>query len=185
MTRSLYADRDTVGTAALEALKHHDNPCAGDLGHELMPSLVEDLNNTIKSDPYDGKDFYITIHEKKDLQLKNVILRRMVTSVKRPYPETNTTVFWTSPKTHETLFCWSLPHWSNFPNYLLNSHLYVPEQIEDIKAFQSEKMERFGFKRVGETPEKVPIYKQIEGFKDRKMGKQKNNLILSTQITQL
>lgn len=171
MTKSLYGDRDTVGTIALNALSFHDNPVVGDLGHELMPSLVEDLNQCIKSNPYDGLPFYIIIHEKKDLQLKNVILRRLITTTKRPYPEPNTMVFWTSPKTQETLFCWLLPHQTVFNNYLLNPDYYVPEVVEDIKAFLAEDMAHFGFRKTKAQNGKETV-EPIPGFKDRKMGKE-------------
>lgn len=169
MTRSLYADRDTVGTIALNALQCRDNPIAGDLGHELMPSLVEDLNNAIESNPYNNRPFYIVVHEKKDAQLKNVILRRIITTEKRPYPEPCTSVFHTDPKKQETLFCWSLPHWSVFPNYLLNPDHYVQEQVEDVKAYESEDLRHFGFVRIGWTPDKKPIIIPIQGFKDREL----------------
>jgi len=173
MSRSLYGDRDTVGTMAVEAMMSTDIPVAGDLGHELMPSLVDDLNNTIASNPYDGRPFYITIHEKKDAQLTNTLLRRMITSERRPYPEPNTEVFWTDPKSNETLFCWSLPHQSVFNNYIFNPDYYVAEQIEDIKAYLAEDLPYFGFRQVGTNLDKTPIIIAIPGFKDRKMGKEK------------
>ena len=174
MTKSMYGDRDTLGTIALNARVCGDNPVAGDLGHELMPQLVEDLNETIASDPYDGKAFYITIHEKKDLLLRNVLLRRMITSIKRPFPEWNTAVFWTDPKTQETRFCWSLPDSRSVLNYILNESDYVKEQIEDIKAYRAQKMEHFGFAKVGKVKDGPVIYKVIPGFKDRPLGKEKH-----------
>lgn len=173
MNRSIYDDRETVGSIALSAMQCGDNPCAGDLGHELIPSLIDDLNNAISSNPYNGILFYITIHEKKDAQLTNVILRRLITSSKRPYPEPNTAVFKTDPKTQETRFCWSLPHQSSFLNYTLNPYHYVKEQIEDIKAYQSENLEHFGFRRIGRTHEGVPLTVEIPNFEDRKL---KNNV---------
>ncbi|MCK5021141.1 MAG: hypothetical protein KAS32_29290, partial [Candidatus Peribacteraceae bacterium] len=128
----------------------------------------------IVSNPYHGKPFYIIIHEKKDLQLTNVILRRMITKDKRPYPEVNTTVFWTNPKSQETRFCWSLPHQSSFLGYLINPDDYDPEQISDIKAFQAENMEHFGFKKVGVAKDKSPIIRPIQGFKDRKLRQKRS-----------
>lgn len=174
MTKSNYADRDTVGTIALNAAKNTTNPVVGDLGHELMPDLLEDLNNTIQSDPYDGKPFFIIIHEKKDLLLKNMIMRRMVTKLKRPYPEPNLTVFWTNPKTGETRFCWSLPHQSTFLEYTLNPDKYDKDQINDIKAFQKENLEHFGLKKIGKTPDGKTFISAIPNFKDRPLKNQNN-----------
>jgi len=171
MTKSQYADRKTVGTLALEAAKTLDTPVVGDMGHELMPALLEDLNNTIQSDPYDGEPFFIIIHEKKDLLLRNMILRRMVTTKKRPYPEDNLTVFWTNPKTQETRFCWSLPHKSTFVEYLLNPDRYPKEQIDDIKAYQANNLEHFGLKEVGKTDDGNRFICAIPNFKDRPLVK--------------
>ena len=179
MTRSQYGDRDTVGTMAVEAMKSTDIPCAGDLGHELMPSLVEDLNNSIKSDPFHGRPFYISVHEKKDAQMTNSLLRRMVVQEKRPYPEPNTSVFWTNPMTQETLFCWALPHWSVFQNYLCNPDHYVKEQIEDIKAYLAEDLKHFGFANLGMSEDKKPILMADPTHKDRKMGKARMNFVSS------
>ena len=173
MTRSQYADRDTVGTMALAARLIDDNPCAGDLGHELMPSLVEDLNNTIASNPFNGRPFYISVHEKKDAQLTNMILRRMVVSEKRPYPESNTTVFYTDPRKDETLFCWALPHHSIFNQVLCNPMRYGDEQVNDVKAYLAEDMSHFGFKRTGKTEDGKPIVQVDPNFKDRSMKRRK------------
>jgi hypothetical protein len=164
MINSQYADRPTLGSIALESAKDYkNNPCAGDLGSEMMKSLVEDLNQTIQSNPYDGKDFYIIIHEKKDMQLKNVILRRMITTPSRPYPEPNTSVFWTDPKSQTTRFCWSLPHQTSFTQYLLNPHLYTKEQIADIKAYNAEDLKYFGFHKSGK------VVRPIKNWQDRKL----------------
>ena len=180
MTKSAYADRETVGTLALKARGLKEKIAVGDMAHEFMPQLVEDLNNTIASNPFDGRAFYITIHEKKDAQLTNVILRRMLVGEHRPYPEPATQVYWTNPKTNETLFCWSLPHTSNFPNYLENASRYPKEQIKDIMAYKLHRLDHFGFKKVGETLDKTPIYHPIPNFKDRKMeNKNKFSLRMS------
>ncbi len=169
MTKSLYGDRDTVGTIALLAQKSNERVCAGDMGHEMMPQLVDDLNDAIKRNPFDDRPFYITIHEKKDLMLTNVIRRRVLSHEHRPYPETATIVFWTNPKTHETLFCWSLPHWSEFPQYIENASKYHKDQIKDIMAYKLERMEHFGFVKIGENEDKTPVYRPIPRFKDRQL----------------
>jgi hypothetical protein len=184
MTKSLYADRDTVGTIALKARQSNDIPTVGDLGHELMPSLVEDLNNAIESNPYDNRPFYIIIHEKKDLLLKNVINRRVLTTEKRPYPEPNITVFKTFPKQDKTVFCWSLPHQTLFNQVLANPQRYCKEQINDIKAYLAENLEHFGIKKVGMTKDKRPIIKEIPDFKDRslKNGRDENTFKTSLHL---
>lgn len=169
MTKSIYGDRDTVGTIALKARQSKERVEAGDMGREMMPQFVDDLNEAIASNPFEDRPFYITIHEKKDAQLTNVMLRRVIKQEHRPYPEPATIVFWTNPKTQETLFCWSLPHWSNFPNYIENASRYPKEQIKDIVAYKMERMDHFGFVKVGTSENKTPIFMPIPGFKDRKL----------------
>jgi hypothetical protein len=137
------------------------------MAHEFMPQLIDDLNEAIASNPFDGRPFYIVVHEKKDAQLKNVMLRRMVKQEYRPYPEPNTTVFWTCPATQETRFCWSLPHQSNFDQYLENASKYHKDQIKDILAYNMERMNHFGFYRHGTNDAGVSIYLPIPGFQDR------------------
>ncbi len=119
----------------------------GDLTNELMSSLITDLNETIASDPYQGRNFFITIHEKKDLQMPNMILRRMLTSLYRPYPEDDTIVFSVNPKSCEVLFCWCLPHWSEMDNMLANEGLFEPELIREIRAWKRVDLQEFGFRK--------------------------------------
>lgn len=177
MTKSRYADRDTVGTIALKAQMLNERVVAGDMACEMMPQLVDDLNEAIQSNPFDNRPFYITIHEKKDLFLTNMLLRRVIKQEKRPYPEPATMVFWADPRSNETLFCWSLPHTTNFSQYLNNTSKYAKEQIKDIVAYQLERLNHFGFQKIGTTEDKTPIYQPISNFKDRKMGN--NNLVFS------
>lgn len=174
MTKSAYADRDTVGTIAQKARQLSERVTVGDMAHEFMPQLVEDINDAIASNPFDGRAFYIIIHEKKDLLLKNVILRRVLKQEYRPYPEPATQVYWTNPKTQETCFCWALPHTSEFPNYLTNASKYAKEQIKDIVAYERERLDHFGFYKHGVTPDNTPIYYPIENFKDRTLKKLRN-----------
>lgn len=169
MTKSAYADRDTVGTIALNALNSNERVECGDMSREFMPQLVDDINEAIASNPFDDRPFYITVHEKKDLLLKNTILRRVIRTEYRPYPEPSTQVYWTNPKTHETRFCWSLPHTSEFPQYLNNANLYSKEQIKDIVAYQKNIMRHFGFAFHGYNEDKIPMYFPIPNFEDRKM----------------
>lgn len=173
MVKSAYADRDTVGTIALKALQTNESVCVGDMAHEFMPQLVEDLNEAIASNPFEDRPFYVIIHETKDLQLKNVIRRRMIKQEFRPYPEPNTSVWWTNPKTHETRFCWSLPHQTNFDQYLQNASKYHKDQIKDILAYNMERMDHFGFYKHGKAEDGTPIYFPLDNFKDRPLHKKK------------
>lgn len=169
MPKSKYADRDTVGTIAQLAAKSNERVQVGDMARAMMPQLVDDLNDAITSNPFDDRPFYIIIHEKKDLLLKNTILRRVLKQEYRPYPEPATQVFWTDPKSQETLFCWCLPHTSEMPNILENASQYSKEYLKDIIAYQKERLDHFGFYKAGETEDKTPIYFPIPNFKDRKL----------------
>jgi hypothetical protein len=121
----------------------------GDLTHELMNSLVDDLNETVASDPFEGKPFYVTIYEKKDLQMPRAILRRLYVSKYRPYPEDDTLVFYVEPKTNKIKFCWCLPHVSLMDNMLMNFTLYNKDMIEDIRAWKKLNLSHFGFEYIG------------------------------------
>lgn len=169
MTKSLYADRDTVGTIALNARMSNERVEAGDMAREMMPQLVDDLNDAIASRPFDDRPFFISIHEKKDLLLTNMIKRRVVVSEFRPYPEPATMVFSHNPKTYETKFCWSLPHTSEFPIYFQNPSRYAAEQLKDILAYNMERLDHFGFYLLGKNEEEVPLYNAIPNFEDRKL----------------
>ena len=175
MSKSIYSDRDTIGAIALKAQSSNQSIEVGDMNRELMPQLVEDLNESIQSNPFDGRPFYIIVHEKKDLMLRNVILRRMVRQERRPYPEPNTSVFWTDPKTHDIRFCWSLPHQTTFDQYMTNAKLYDKDQIKDILAYKLDRMDHFGFKKVGMTEDKVPMYLPLANFKDRRLNNHKDH----------
>ena len=144
--------RKTVGAIYNEAQKNCSDAFVvnGDLTRELTTSLVDDLNETIESDPFDGKPFYITVYEKKDLQMKRAILRRLYVSKYRPYPEDDTLVFYVEPRSNNVKFCWCLPHSSEMDNILLNFLDYDKNLVEDIRAWKSENLEHFGFRRKGQ-----------------------------------
>lgn len=137
----------------------------GDLSNELAKSLVDDLNNTIKSNPFEGRDFYITVHEKKDLQMPNSILRRMIVSEKRPYPEDDTVVFKVNPVYNDVKFCWCLPHWSEMDNILANPDSYPKDYIIDIKAWKAVDLKHFGITKIDGKLKAIPF------FKDRTLKK--------------
>lgn len=141
--------RDTIGKIYRDL--HMNTPPqiieVGDMSNSMIPDLVEDINDAIKegAKDFNGRPFYILIHEKKDLQMKDAFLRRIFKQLWRPYPEDDTTVFWHDPKAFETRFCWSLPHWSEMDN-MLNSHkLFDHHLIEEIKAWKSYDLYHFGF----------------------------------------
>jgi hypothetical protein len=140
---SLYdPSRKTVGALYrdLQMKEKREQVTVGDMTNELQSSLVVDLNETIESKPHGDRDFYITVHESKDLQMPSLIRRRMLTSIYRPYPEDDTLVFWSSPKSCDVRFCWCLPHWSEMDNMLMNESLFEPDLIKEIKAWKKSKV---------------------------------------------
>jgi len=151
--KSMYGDRETVGTIYKNAQLYGEKQLiTGDAAHELTKSLAEDLNEAIEkgTKELEGRPFYITVHEKKDLQMKSAILRRMIRTEYRPYPEDDTVVFHIKPAYNDVLFCWCLPHWSDMDNVLMNSNLY--EHTKDgkqfvgrIRAWKNMRLEHFGF----------------------------------------
>lgn len=145
--KSEYQDRDTVGTTYIEAQKNSvDGLTVGDINDPMVYGLIEDLNARIQSKPYgNNKPFWINVVEKRDLQMPNVILRRMINFPFRPYPENNTLVFYVEPESNKVCFCWDLPHHSEMWNILSNSILYPPKYIQMIKEWQRVDLTNFGF----------------------------------------
>ena len=119
----------------------------GDMSNEIMPGLVDDINEAIKDGTkcFSGRSFYVLVHEKKDLQMKSALLRRVFKQVWRPYPEDDTTVFWHDPQAYETRFCWSLPHWSEMENILMNANLFDKDMIQELMAWKRNDLQPFGF----------------------------------------
>lgn len=167
MTKSTFDDRETVGTIAIKAAQSEERPEVGDMAREINKSCIEDLNDCIESKPYGDRSFYISISEKKDSQLKNVLRRILTHGLPRPYPEDNTSVFWTNPKTHETLFCWSLPHHSVMQNVLDNPDKYGKEQVADVKAYKAERLEHFGFMYLHDNADGSAFYVANPFHRDR------------------
>ena len=125
--------RKTVGAIYRDAqFSGEKQIITGDMNYELRKSLAEDLNDTIKqgSIDFEGRPFYITVYEKRDLQMKNAFIRRMIKTVYRPYPEDDTLVFKVIPYSSAVYFCWELPHRSNMLNILACADLYPPEQVK-------------------------------------------------------
>lgn len=166
--------RKTVGAIYREAqlAPHDDYVVNGDLTHELTKSLVDDLNDTIASNPYEGKPFYITIHESKDLLMKRCIKRRMITTKYRPYPEDDTLVFFVKDiPTNDVRFCWCLPHHTEMTNILMNFNLYEPEYVQQIRSWKMYDLHPFGFmKTVDGNWTTNPHYE------DQKLGAEKKKV---------
>jgi hypothetical protein len=150
--KSLYdQSRDTVGKIYRDLHLNKSNPIieVGDMTNSLIPDLVDDINDALKDGTKDfgGRPFYVLIHEKKDLQMKDALLRRIFKQLYRPYPEDDTTVFWHDPAAFETRFCWSLPHWSEMDNMLNSYKLYDNNLIAEIRAWKSYDLYHFGFEK--------------------------------------
>jgi hypothetical protein len=176
--QSLYdPSRKTVGAIYKEAQENNTEKFVtnGDLTNELQSSLVSDLNDTIKSNPNDGKPFYITVHEKKDLQMPKMILRRILTTKYRPYPEDDTIVFWVDPSSNTVRFCWCLPHWSEMDNMLENEWLFEKEMIEQIRAWKRIDLYHFGF-----TKDEMGNWHANPNFEDKRMGEKDSGIRILT-----
>lgn len=140
--------RKTVGAIYRDAQFNGEKQIiTGDMNYELRSSLVVDINDTVKqgSIDFEGRPFYITVHEKRDLQMKNAFLRRMIKTVYRPYPEDDTLVFRVVPAANDVYFCWELPHRSNMLNMLNCPDLYPPEQLQLYRRWENMLLEYFGF----------------------------------------
>jgi len=143
------SSRKTVGAIYRDLHMQSSMPLieVGDMSNDMMPGLVDDINDAIKegTKDFNGRPFYILVHEKKDLQMKDALLRRIFKQLWRPYPEDDTTVFWHDPNAFETRFCWSLPHWSEMANMLNSKDLFDRDLIEEIMAWKRNDLYRFGF----------------------------------------
>jgi len=139
--------RENVGKIARDAAMSHNGYTheIGEIKGSMIPDLVNDINENLMKDPYEGKPFYLLITEHKDLQLKNALCRRPFILSYRPWPEDNTTVFWKDPKSQELRFCWDLPHWSEMDNIINNPLFYDKELIDHVLAWRKNDMRVFGF----------------------------------------
>jgi hypothetical protein len=139
--------RDTVGKIYRDAQmnNHEDIIEVGDMSRELTTSLIQDINDALEQYDKKGKPYYLMIHEKKDLQMKSALLRRLLYFGYRPYPEDDTVVFWKDPKSQDLRFCWCLPHWSDMDNVLANKENYEKEFVHQIKCWKDYDLKPFGF----------------------------------------
>lgn len=143
--------RKTVGAIYRDAVmnNHEDYIAVGDMNNEIRSSLVEDINDTIASDPFPKREWYLTVHEKKDLQMKNALLRRIVTSVYRPYPEDDTLVFRINEDRSEIRFCWCLPHFRDMHDAVKSRDFFDKHYIYMIEKWLENDLRPFGFIKVG------------------------------------
>lgn len=148
--RSIYdPTRENIGKIYRDLqMKGAENPEyieIGDMSRELTTSLIEDINEAIQNFDKREKPYYLMVEEKRDLQMKNAIARRIHYFGYRPWPEDNTTVFWKDPKLQELRFCWCLPHWAEMDNTLLHEAEFEPEYIHKIKSWKEFDLKPFGF----------------------------------------
>lgn len=141
-------NRKTVGAIYRDAqFSGEKQIITGDMNYELRASLVQDLNDTVKQGciDFENKPFYITVHEKRDLQMKNAFIRRMIKTKYRPYPEDDTLVFRVVPEFNDIFFCWELPHRSNMLNMLACPDLYPHDELQKYRRWENMQLEDFGF----------------------------------------
>jgi len=170
-TKSLYdQSRDTVGKIYRDAQMNSDGTpvIVGDMGAEMTKSLVEDINDALAQYDKKGKPYYLLVHEKKDLQMKSALLRRMLYFGYRPWPEDDTLVFYKNPKTQDLRFCWCLPHHTEMDNMLMNPDQFDKEMIEQIKAWKAFDLVPFGFykdPKEGWLPNPKHQFRKIDSYR--------------------
>lgn len=174
---SLYdPSRDTVGAIYRQAQLNNrvEKIECGDMSRELTKSLVEDLNEAIVegSKEFDGREFYITVHEKKDAQMKSAFLRRLIKTLYRPWPEDDTVVFRILPG-GDVRFCWCLDHHTEISNKLHAHEIFDPEEIDQLRAWANYDFHSFGFVKT-DMGEWIPNL----NWEDQKLGVPKNSIRL-------
>ena len=140
--------RQTAGAIYRNAQIHGEKQLiTGDMNYELRKSLVDDLNDTViqGTKDFEGRPFYITVYERRDLQMKNAFIRRLYKTVYRPYPEADTLVFRVVPYTNAIYFCWELPQRAHMLNMLACPDLYDPAELQKFRQWENERLEHFGF----------------------------------------
>lgn len=169
--------RETVGAIYRDAQLHNriEKIEVGDMTNCMMKSMVDDLNEAIEqgTKDFDNREFYITVHEKKDLQMPSAILRRMIKTLYRPWPEDDTLVFYVNPIPNDVRFCWCLPHSSEMDNMLANEFLYDTDMINQIRAWKQVDLHSFGFVKTFEG-NWIPNL----NWQDEKLGEQKKKSIV-------
>lgn len=140
--------RQTAGAIYRDALIHGEKQVSiGDVNYEMKKSLVDDINDTIKegTKQFEGRPFHITVYEKFDLQMKKALIRRLVKTKYRPYPEQNTMVFKVRPSSNEVFFCWDLPERHRMMNIVAVPDIFPKEVVQQIRDWENMRLENFGF----------------------------------------
>jgi hypothetical protein len=143
-------NRQTVGAIYRDAQFNGEKQIiVGDMNYEMRKSLVEDLNDTIKegTKQFENRPFYITVYEKWDYQMNKALVRRLVKTKYRPYPETDTSVYSVYPTSNEVYFCWELPHRHNMLNMLACPDLYDAKDLAKYRAWENMQLEHYGFSK--------------------------------------
>lgn len=145
--------RDTVGKIYrdLQINSKGDHILVGDMTNEIMKDFKVDVEEGLAAcfkhskNKNEGRPFYLMIHEKKDLQMKNALCRVRHYFGFLPWPEDDTTVFYGNPKTNSVHFCWSIPHSSEMDNIIMNPNLFDPLLVMQVKAWKAFDLRPFGF----------------------------------------
>lgn len=140
--------RATVGAIYRHAQMHGEKQIiTGDMNFELRKSLTEDLNAALElgAKEFEGRQFYITVYEKRDLAMKNAFHRSLTKTKYRPYPEADTLVFKSVPYAETVYFCWELPQRGHMINELNNPGLYDAERLSRYRRWENMQLEHFGF----------------------------------------
>jgi hypothetical protein len=170
--KSQYGNRETVGSTYLEAQKDTAKGYSlQDFNNPMTKDLIEDLNDTIESNPFEGRPFYINFVEERDLLMKNAFKRRIFKTKYRPYPEDNTLVFYTDPKIQKTYFCWQVPHHSELYNILSNFTLYDKEYVDKLRQWMNNDLSSYGFLKV------TMGSSHVEGYDDKTINLYRDNYI--------
>lgn len=148
--RSQYGDRDTVGTTYIKAQNNADNLLVvGDINAQMLPDLIDDMNDALQSNPFDDQPFYVNIAEKRDAQMQNAFRRKIVKTLYRPFPEFSTYVLHMEPKTQTVRYCWDLPHHTEMINVFSEPYKYDEKYVQSIREWKRNELDGFGFLKVG------------------------------------
>lgn len=142
--------RDTVGYIYRQAQLHGEKQIiTGDMNYELRKSVADDINEAIKLGrvEFEGKRFFITVWERRDLAMKNAFHRELTKTLYRPWPEADTLVFKVLPYADEVYFCWELPQRAHMINELHCPELYDDERLMKYRHWENLRLEHFGFSK--------------------------------------
>ncbi len=159
--KSIYGDRDTVGTVYIEAQKSDVKGLLnGDINSQMVPHLIKDINKALQLNPFDGRPFYVNVTEKRDAQMKNAFRRKIIKTLYRPFPEFSTYVLHMTPKTQRVCYCWDLPHHTEMINVLSQPFQYDEKYVESIVEWKNNDLVNFGFLKVSMNSSQVEGYEE-------------------------